>query len=408
VNSCRPNYKIPLAEIGRDGSIALIDLDPSRVYRIDYFLATGGADIVSRWGHSMFRLVICSPKRSTPSEKCLGDTGSHIVVGFAASGPELLDPLKALTSELRTVLSVMPISGFINQYNVGEDRALVAYPLRLSREEIKNVVSQMIHSYWNHDKNYEFFNNNCATEALHLIKKALQRSYSPLLLTEPVVTTPNSLLEVLQKAKIIDAKKVDPVKERYVSYFPSMKEIALADTNPESEQLWSLSSDELRAVFDETQDKAARYELAAQFQAIERARITQLQAKAFEWLVRESLKSSDRELAEVGLVVKEGYLTMSRPLDKTDAHQGRKGSARMLSMPLEEEVREQLKEGHKTHQTYQELDARFKKLNRGMIKQKILGDFPQAAELQASATNLNFYSRLVLDRLFPKTSRSGR
>ena len=38
-------------------------LNPSRVYAVDYLLAEANQQPMSRWGHSMLRLVICAPGR---------------------------------------------------------------------------------------------------------------------------------------------------------------------------------------------------------------------------------------------------------------------------------------------------------------------------------------------------------
>lgn len=38
-------------------------VDPERVYAVDYLLAEANQNWVSRWGHSMLRLVICAPGR---------------------------------------------------------------------------------------------------------------------------------------------------------------------------------------------------------------------------------------------------------------------------------------------------------------------------------------------------------
>lgn len=47
---------------GRDfGQQPLGQLDPERVYEVDYLLAEANDNLVSRWGHTMLRLVICAP-----------------------------------------------------------------------------------------------------------------------------------------------------------------------------------------------------------------------------------------------------------------------------------------------------------------------------------------------------------
>lgn len=46
---------------GRDfGQQPLGQLDPERVYEVDYLLAEANDNLVSRWGHTMLRLVICA------------------------------------------------------------------------------------------------------------------------------------------------------------------------------------------------------------------------------------------------------------------------------------------------------------------------------------------------------------
>ena len=46
-----------------EGEPPLLELDPARVYAVDYLLAEGNEKPMSRWGHSMLRLVICAPDR---------------------------------------------------------------------------------------------------------------------------------------------------------------------------------------------------------------------------------------------------------------------------------------------------------------------------------------------------------
>ena len=41
----------------------LLQLDPDRVYAVEYLLAEGNERPMSRWGHGMLRLVICAPGR---------------------------------------------------------------------------------------------------------------------------------------------------------------------------------------------------------------------------------------------------------------------------------------------------------------------------------------------------------
>lgn len=55
---------LPFLNAGNDfARQPLGEIDPERVYEVDYLLAEANQNWVSRWGHSMLRLVICAPGR---------------------------------------------------------------------------------------------------------------------------------------------------------------------------------------------------------------------------------------------------------------------------------------------------------------------------------------------------------
>lgn len=55
---------LPFINAGSDfARQPLGEIDPERVYEVDYLLAEANQNLVSRWGHSMLRLVICKPGR---------------------------------------------------------------------------------------------------------------------------------------------------------------------------------------------------------------------------------------------------------------------------------------------------------------------------------------------------------
>ncbi|HVJ39377.1 MAG TPA: hypothetical protein VM687_16445, partial [Stenotrophomonas sp.] len=61
---------------GADGQVSWLDLDPARVYAIDYLFAEGNDAPMSRWGHAMLRMVICAPGRA-PGPDCRLDLAYH-------------------------------------------------------------------------------------------------------------------------------------------------------------------------------------------------------------------------------------------------------------------------------------------------------------------------------------------
>ncbi|MCK1978241.1 DUF4105 domain-containing protein, partial [Jeotgalicoccus huakuii] len=57
--------------------------DPERVYEVDYLLAEANQNLVSRWGHSMLRLVICKPGRPRGPD-CRLDLDQSLVLSYRA------------------------------------------------------------------------------------------------------------------------------------------------------------------------------------------------------------------------------------------------------------------------------------------------------------------------------------
>ncbi|MDC6673846.1 hypothetical protein OEZ80_26115, partial [Leclercia adecarboxylata] len=79
---CADDY--PFLNAGREfGRTPLLSLDPARVYEVDYLFAEANDAWVSRWGHSMLRLVICAPGRE-PGPGCRLDLDHHLVLSFRA------------------------------------------------------------------------------------------------------------------------------------------------------------------------------------------------------------------------------------------------------------------------------------------------------------------------------------
>ena len=75
---------LPFVTASEHGDHPPLDaLDPARVHAVEYLFAEPTHAPMSRWGHSMLRLVVCAPGR-TPGPDCRFDLAHHRVLSFRA------------------------------------------------------------------------------------------------------------------------------------------------------------------------------------------------------------------------------------------------------------------------------------------------------------------------------------
>ncbi|MBK8804940.1 MAG: DUF4105 domain-containing protein [Fibrobacteres bacterium] len=182
--TCRTNTKVFVFSSAGDRPR---DLDPDRIYRIDYLVASPGTGFVSKWGHSMLRLVVCAPERydsitgrilpATPiGPKCLENTLDHVVASFRADLRGFDPGLWNLATErLPSRMFLLPFDDVFREYLYGDLRDLVAYPLSLSFEEKRDLVDRILESHWGYEGDYRFLTGNCATETRDLIASVKHR-----------------------------------------------------------------------------------------------------------------------------------------------------------------------------------------------------------------------------------------
>ena len=197
-------------------------IDPERVYQIDYLLAEANQNLVSRWGHSMLRLVICAPGRPRGPD-CRLDLDQHLVLSYRAFvGDVQLSSWDGLVGKYPSRLFVLPLAQVIDEYTKTELRGLASVPLKLSRQEISETVEHAAEMHWSYDGNYFFLSNNCAVESLKLLRSG---SANPQL-TGLDNITPNGLLEVLQARGLADTSVLDDKREalRLGYHFDSFRE----------------------------------------------------------------------------------------------------------------------------------------------------------------------------------------
>jgi hypothetical protein len=198
------------------GDASLLALDPSRVYAIDYLLAEGNAQAMSRWGHSMLRLVICAPGRA-PGPDCRFDLAHHRVLSFRAFvGDVQISGWRGLTGSYPSRLFLLPLDQVIEEYTRVELRGLQSIPLQLRPAEIASLLERAAQLHWSYDGRYYFISNNCAVETWKLLHDGVPR-----LTTEPLASiTPTGLLKKLERRGIADSRVLDDADEaRRLGYY---------------------------------------------------------------------------------------------------------------------------------------------------------------------------------------------
>ncbi|WP_094001934.1 DUF4105 domain-containing protein [Stenotrophomonas sp. CC120222-04] len=167
---------LPLLQAeSEEGAASLLQLAPARVYAVDYLFAEGSAQPMSRWGHSMLRLVICKPGRA-PGPDCRLDLEYHRVLSFRAFvGDVQISNWRGLTGGYPSRLFVLPLQQVVDEYTKVELRGLQSLPLQLDRGEIASLLERTAQVHWSYDGRYFFVSNNCAVETAKLLQAGVPR-----------------------------------------------------------------------------------------------------------------------------------------------------------------------------------------------------------------------------------------
>jgi hypothetical protein len=212
--TCAP--AVPLMKAGeQEGSAELVELDPARVYQVDYLLAEGNDVLMSRWGHSMLRLVVCAPGRP-PGPACRMDLQHHLVLSFRAFvGDVQISNWRGLTGSYPSRLFVLPLNRVIDEYTKVELRGVSSMPLALDRQEITGLLQQAAQLHWSYDGRYFFISNNCAVETWKLLRDGAPRLGQADLQS----ITPTGLRAKLQRQYLLAAAPQDTAEAVRGGYY---------------------------------------------------------------------------------------------------------------------------------------------------------------------------------------------
>lgn len=205
---CAPGLPYLLPDAG-DGQAPLFELDPARVQAVDYLLAEGNDRAMSRWGHSMLRLVVCAPGRPRGPD-CRLDLQYHLVLSFRAFVDDVqVSSWRGLTGSYPSRLYLLPLQQVVDEYTKVELRGLQSIPLRLDDAEIAGLLERAARVHWSYDGRYRFISNNCAVETYKLLHDGVPRLAQAGLSS----LTPNGLLRRLVRAGIADPAVLDDPDE---------------------------------------------------------------------------------------------------------------------------------------------------------------------------------------------------
>jgi hypothetical protein len=174
--------------------------------QVHYFFASKGEALMSRWGHAMFRLIVCAPERTAVDEKCLRDLNYHVVVSAVADTGATVNQVKGIIGGYKSIITFNTMQTVLDSYNIIEQRDVISLPLKLDDEEKRTLVFRVLEQHWSHDAKYFFFTNNCADESAKLLVQSLHN------IDRLPVWQPMQLYKKLAKLGIIDTSLISDEK----------------------------------------------------------------------------------------------------------------------------------------------------------------------------------------------------
>jgi len=168
--TCMSSLQLPV----ESALTPLIDLRSRPISEVHYLFAAKGAPTMSKWGHAMIRLVLCPENMQNSEEgllKCRMDERNSVVLSFAAFvNTPVVNTWKGISGKYPSRLSIQMLSNTLDQYNLKDLRDLESYPLKLSRKEMEVLAQFVLEQYWTYSGSYRFFTNNCADEAVKVLR----------------------------------------------------------------------------------------------------------------------------------------------------------------------------------------------------------------------------------------------
>ncbi len=191
-------------EVAIKNTTSYADIDPDRIYEIHFLQASPGEAIESRFGHSLLRLVMCSPKRDTVGPECLKDVQYHVVMAYNGNVRDLKQSvIKGITGFYESQLLFLRWTLVEKEYNKENFRSFESIPLKINHDEMRQIVYRALELHWTYGGDYKFFSNNCATELYDVLRATINNE----VLWETDIITPNGAFDVLKQAGLLDMSR---------------------------------------------------------------------------------------------------------------------------------------------------------------------------------------------------------
>lgn len=291
----------------------VVDLDYNRLYQVHYLFASEGDAMMSKWGHAMFRLVMCRPGREV-GPKCLDDIAHHVVISFRANVDDAeIDYLKGLNGDYDSQLFILTMKDVIDEYTKGEFRDLLSIPLNYNREHLKQFVQSTLEQYWSYLGSYYFISNNCATETMRLIRTT---SFDDFYIQDKSVFSPLGLMAFLEENGIAQMQVLKDrkmaIKKGYL--FPRASE-NLAVIYSELKMALGFTQKDFKE-FAEKSNVSDRYYRYQKISLINKAQARKMLAKALQ--LEEFIKTYKEESLMKGAASKLADLEKIGPREIAD------------------------------------------------------------------------------------------
>lgn len=218
-NACQKNFKV-LAQSAflEDNYQLAVSIDPKRVYQVHYLFAGKGQALMSRWGHAMFRLVVCAPFRKVAGPECLDDVSHHLALSYRAYMSDInISYSKGVFGGYPSQLFIMRYLEVQQEYTKFELRDLYSIPLKMTASQKNDFLDLTLERFWTYQGRYYFIDNNCGTETVKHLAVALDdeeskliSSVTPLKIYRDIVKEGNDLtnqnLNGLSREKLVENK----------------------------------------------------------------------------------------------------------------------------------------------------------------------------------------------------------
>lgn len=181
--TCQKNYKV-LAQSAfvEDNYQLSVNINPNRIYQIHYLFAGKGQALMSRWGHAMFRLVVCAPFRKTVGPECLEDVSHHLALSYRAYMSDInISYSKGMFGHYPSQLFIMRYLEVQQEYTKFDLRDLYSIPLKMTADQKKDFLDLTLERFWTYQGRYYFLDNNCGTETVKHLAVALSDDESKLI-----------------------------------------------------------------------------------------------------------------------------------------------------------------------------------------------------------------------------------